>query len=237
MTDARTAILTAEVVALTTYRLDGRGVTTPVWAAAEDGRLYIFSNAKAGKVKRLRNSGRATLAPCTFAGKITGSAHPAEAVLLPAEQAVAELPVGGQHRHRAGGVEIIAATEIVLGAGADVRRERLAVHVDLLVPLAPPIPHGIGDHQRIAHVDALALGGQISTNVVIDVRKALERRGGDWKKDPAVLFLAGASALLKQQNEADSGPDYRDEFTVNKLYSVKNGKPIREVDPIKAIEK
>ena len=41
----------------------------------------------------------------------------------------------------------------------------------------------------------------------------------------------------KQQNEADSGPDYRDEFTVNKLYSVKNGKPIREVDPIKAIEK
>ena len=44
MTDARTAILTAEFVALTTYRLDGRGVTTPVWAAAEDGRLYIFSN-------------------------------------------------------------------------------------------------------------------------------------------------------------------------------------------------
>jgi PPOX class probable F420-dependent enzyme len=86
MADARTAILTAEFVALTTYRLDGRAVTTPVWAAAEDGRLYIFSNAKAGKVKRLRNSGRATLAPCTFAGKITGSEHPAEAVLLPADQ-------------------------------------------------------------------------------------------------------------------------------------------------------
>ena len=41
MADARTAILTAEFVALTTYRLDGRAVTTPVWAAAEDGRLYI----------------------------------------------------------------------------------------------------------------------------------------------------------------------------------------------------
>ena len=39
MADARTAILTAEFVALTTYRLDGRAVTTPVWAAAEDGRL------------------------------------------------------------------------------------------------------------------------------------------------------------------------------------------------------
>lgn len=38
-------------------------------------------------------------------------------------------------------------------------------------------------------------------------------------------------------NEADAAPDHRDEFTVSRLYSVKNGRPIREVDPVKAIEK
>jgi len=49
----------------------------------------------------------------------------------------------------------------------------------------------------------LALNGQISTSLVLDVRRTLEKQGGDWKKDPAVLYLAGASSLLKQQDEAD----------------------------------
>ena len=82
MSDKRDAILTAHYVALTTYRRDSTPVTTPVWAAAEGERLYLFSNATAGKVKRLRNSSRAAIAPCTVTGTITGAQLPAEAFNL-----------------------------------------------------------------------------------------------------------------------------------------------------------
>jgi PPOX class probable F420-dependent enzyme len=82
----RDAILSAQYVALTTYRRDGTPVTTPVWAAAEGESLYLFSNAKAGKVKRLRNSSRAAIAPCTAIGKVTGAQLPAEAFNLASDQ-------------------------------------------------------------------------------------------------------------------------------------------------------
>jgi len=82
----RTAVLTAQYVALTTYRRDGTPVTTPVWAAAEGESLYLFTNANAGKVKRLRNSSRAAIAPCTATGKVTGAQLPAEAFNLTSDQ-------------------------------------------------------------------------------------------------------------------------------------------------------
>ena len=80
--DPRAPILKAQYVALTTYRLDGRAVVTPVWAAARDGRLLIFSNAAAGKMKRLRNSTSASVAPCTWNGTLTGAQLPATARIL-----------------------------------------------------------------------------------------------------------------------------------------------------------
>ena len=86
MSAERDAILSAQYVALTTYRRDGTPVTTPVWAAAEGESLYLFSNAKAGKVKRLRNSSRAAIAPCTAIGKVTGAQLPAEAFNLASDQ-------------------------------------------------------------------------------------------------------------------------------------------------------
>lgn len=85
MSAERDAILSAQYVALTTYRRDGTPVTTPVWAAAEES-LYLFSNAAAGKVKRLRNSSRAAIAPCTATGKVTGVQLPAEAFNLTNDQ-------------------------------------------------------------------------------------------------------------------------------------------------------
>ena len=86
MSTERDAILKAQYVAFTTYRRDGTPVTTPVWAAAEEGSLFIFSNPNAGKVKRVRNSSHATVAPCTATGTITGAALPAEAFLLSDDQ-------------------------------------------------------------------------------------------------------------------------------------------------------
>lgn len=86
--DPRAAIFAAQFVALTTYRRDGRAVTTPVWAAERSGRLYVFTNPTAGKVKRLRNSSRASVAPCTWSGRTVGATLPATARILDA----AELP-------------------------------------------------------------------------------------------------------------------------------------------------
>ena len=86
--DVRAAVLVARYIALTTFRRDGRPVTTPVWAAEREGRLYIFSNPEAGKIKRLRNSSRAAVAPCTWNGTRTGEELPATARIL----ASAELP-------------------------------------------------------------------------------------------------------------------------------------------------
>ena len=84
--DPRIAILQAQYVALTTYRLDGRAVVTPVWAAEREGRLLIFSNPAAGKMKRLRNSPRASVAPCTWNGTLTGTPLPATARILATDE-------------------------------------------------------------------------------------------------------------------------------------------------------
>ena len=59
-------------VSLETRRRDGRTVRTPVWLAAHGGRLYVFTEAKAGKVKRLRNFPELRLAPCDLRGKVHG---------------------------------------------------------------------------------------------------------------------------------------------------------------------
>ena len=56
-------------ISLGTFRRNGIRVDTPVWAAASDGRLYVFTAAGSGKVKRLRNSARAELAGCNSRGR------------------------------------------------------------------------------------------------------------------------------------------------------------------------
>lgn len=63
----------ASYVSLATFRRSGRAVETPVWIAAAHGRLYVFSEAKAGKVKRLRNDPRVRLAPCGVRGRVLGA--------------------------------------------------------------------------------------------------------------------------------------------------------------------
>lgn len=72
----------ARYVTLATYRKSGVEVATPVWCAESDGELVIFSEARAGKVKRLRNSSRAKLAECTGRGRRTGEWHTAAATII-----------------------------------------------------------------------------------------------------------------------------------------------------------
>ncbi len=59
-------------MALATFRRSGAEVRTPVWFAAVDGKLYLFTAGESGKVKRLRHSGRARIAPSDMRGAVRG---------------------------------------------------------------------------------------------------------------------------------------------------------------------
>lgn len=72
---------------LTTFRKSGVPVVTPVWFVQEDERLYVMTTANAGKVKRVRNSGRVLVALSDSRGKPLGPNMRAQARLLPATQA------------------------------------------------------------------------------------------------------------------------------------------------------
>jgi len=72
----------ANYLSLATFRKTGLQVCTPVWFAEEDGCFFLFSNDNAGKVKRLRNSTRARVAPCDMRGRVRGEWHEAQAHLL-----------------------------------------------------------------------------------------------------------------------------------------------------------
>lgn len=61
-------------IVLTTFRKSGEAVGTPVWFAGNAGKLYVYTGAKTGKVKRIRNNPRVTVAPCTVSGKPKGTA-------------------------------------------------------------------------------------------------------------------------------------------------------------------
>ena len=50
-----------EYINLITYKNDGSSVTTPVWVAPKGHSLVITTSLNAGKVKRIRNNGRATI--------------------------------------------------------------------------------------------------------------------------------------------------------------------------------
>jgi uncharacterized protein len=66
-------------VALATFRRSGAEVSTPVWFAAMDGRLYVFTAGDSGKVKRLRYSSRARIAPSDARGNARGEWWDAQA--------------------------------------------------------------------------------------------------------------------------------------------------------------
>ena len=58
---------------LATVRRNGVEVQTPVWFAAADEKLYVFTAGEAGKVKRLRHSPRVRVAPCDARGRVQGA--------------------------------------------------------------------------------------------------------------------------------------------------------------------
>ncbi len=72
-----------QYMTLTTYRKNGAPVTTPVWFAEVDGKLYVTTDAAAGKLKRLQNNSRVEVGPSDARGKALGPAAAGVGRVLP----------------------------------------------------------------------------------------------------------------------------------------------------------
>ncbi|WP_232303728.1 PPOX class F420-dependent oxidoreductase [Pseudofrankia sp. DC12] len=65
------AISDEKYVAVTTFRKNGAGVSTPTWIVPlDDGRVGFWTSSASGKYKRLRNNPRVTVAPSDARGRI-----------------------------------------------------------------------------------------------------------------------------------------------------------------------
>jgi hypothetical protein len=93
MADARFASLQGhKYLSLETFRKNGQGVSTPVWFVGEPEqgapeKVYVYSTEDSGKAKRIRNSGRARVAPCTVRGKLLGEWIEARAEIVSGAEA------------------------------------------------------------------------------------------------------------------------------------------------------
>jgi uncharacterized protein len=71
---------------LTTYRLGGEAVGTPLSIVVTGGKAYFVTAGDSGKAKRLAHTDRVTLAPCTLTGKVTGETVEGTARRLPPDE-------------------------------------------------------------------------------------------------------------------------------------------------------
>ncbi|MFN8379512.1 MAG: PPOX class F420-dependent oxidoreductase [Anaerolineae bacterium] len=78
-----------EYMLLTTYRKSGEAVPTPVWFAQAEDRLYVMTDAEAGKVKRIHNRADVEIAPSDGRGKVLGNAVQGRARILSPDEAAA----------------------------------------------------------------------------------------------------------------------------------------------------
>src|SRR6185369_14160784 len=78
-------------VSLATFRRSGEEMRTPVWFAAAPGTggrsLWVYTNGKSGKVKRIRRDPRARVAPCDVRGRVHGEWLAARARLIEGDAA------------------------------------------------------------------------------------------------------------------------------------------------------
>ncbi len=62
-----------------TVRKNGQAIKTPVWFVQDGETLRVWTQADAGKSKRIRNNGTVRIAPCTASGEVLGEWLPARA--------------------------------------------------------------------------------------------------------------------------------------------------------------
>jgi uncharacterized protein len=117
-------------VALTTFKRDGEGVSTPMWIAREGSELLAWTHADSWKVKRVRRDPRVTLVPCNRVGKVAdGDQHvvgQAEVVADPTRVARVEEMIRRKY-----GLQYRAVTFVERIAALGRRKDRVALTIVL----------------------------------------------------------------------------------------------------------
>lgn len=80
----------ARYVLMRSFRRDGTAVATPFGPMHRDGKIYCYTNARSGKVKRIRRDTRVEVATCTQRGQITGPIVEGRARLLSGAERAAQ---------------------------------------------------------------------------------------------------------------------------------------------------
>lgn len=80
----------AEFISIETFRRNGEGVRTPTWQTPEDGKLYVWTMAGSGKVKRIRRNEAVRICRCDMAGNPLGDWVDAKARVLDSEAEIAQ---------------------------------------------------------------------------------------------------------------------------------------------------
>jgi uncharacterized protein len=81
-TDEVARLADNQYVSLTTFRRDGTPVSSPVWVSSDGSRLYVWTRANAGKVKRIGHTPEVTVAPCDGRGRVSGESTGGRARVL-----------------------------------------------------------------------------------------------------------------------------------------------------------
>lgn len=82
MTDLWAPFREKRYINLTTFRKNGKAVSTPVWFVLLDDRMYVWTGRNTGKVKRVRANGRAQIAPSDARGRPLGPSIPVRARIV-----------------------------------------------------------------------------------------------------------------------------------------------------------
>ena len=189
-------------IALTTYRRDGRGVTTPVWAAPLDGRLYVVTAENAGKTRRVRATGRVRVAPCNANGRrILGQWREGTGRIVQDEARRREALAALQRKY---GWQLSLATLISRLRGNDRHRVILEVSPAPATEMPDPVYAEPGFFTRRVFDPLVAFfAGRFGLSLkgarVLSVRG---RKSGEWHDTPVnPLSLAGRRYLVAPRGE------------------------------------
>jgi hypothetical protein len=74
------ALADEKYMLFTTFRRDGKPVSTPVWVVnLGDGQVGFWTSSGSGKAKRLAHTSRVTVQPCNARGAVKAGTDPVEA--------------------------------------------------------------------------------------------------------------------------------------------------------------
>jgi uncharacterized protein len=76
------ALLPGRYLSVTSFKRDGTGIATPVWAVSDGTRLFAFTDLNSAKVKRIRHNPHVEVASCWVSGKLRRKPVSARAEVL-----------------------------------------------------------------------------------------------------------------------------------------------------------